>query len=292
MAWRVIFQEPVFGCVENEKSPIGVVGIPIDHTSTYRPGSRFAPAKIREASCNIELYSLISNLFLDNVGFRDYFDLQLPPSDIEHVSNYVRIGLKNILEEHRGLLIILGGEHLLTYFSVKSMFKDIDTLVIFDAHLDTRKEYLGSTLNHATFLRRLLEEYSDLNVVHIGSRAYSREEIEFISKKCVKSFNVIRIQRRELSFKDLGRIYISVDMDVFDPAYAPGVSSPEPFGIDPIVFMDILKHIYESSSKIVAVDIVEVNPLIDPSNITSTLAAKIVLEVSGLYIVRHKEEQM
>lgn len=290
MAWRVIFQELIFGCVENKLSPIGVVGVPIDHTSTYRPGSRFAPAKIREASCNIELYSLVSNLFLNDVGFRDYFDLQLPPGDIEHVSNYVRIGLENILREHRGLLVILGGEHLLTYFSVKSILKNIDTLVVLDAHLDSRNEYLGSTLNHATFLRRLLEENPDLNVVHIGSRAYSREEIEFVSKKHIKFFNVLSTQRGEIDFKDLGRVYMSIDMDVFDPAYAPGVSNPEPFGIDPIVFMNILKSIYENSSKILAVDIVEVNPLVDPSGVTSTLAAKIVVEISGLYVVSYKEK--
>jgi len=290
VAWRVIFQELIFGCVENKLSPIGVVGVPIDHTSTYRPGSRFAPAKIREASCNIELYSLVSNLFLNDVGFRDYFDLQLPPGDIEHVSNYVRIGLENILREHRGLLVILGGEHLLTYFSVKSILKNIDTLVVLDAHLDSRNEYLGSTLNHATFLRRLLEENPDLNVVHIGSRAYSREEIEFVSKKHIKFFNVLSTQRGEIDFKDLGRVYMSIDMDVFDPAYAPGVSNPEPFGIDPIVFMNILKSIYENSSKILAVDIVEVNPLVDPSGVTSTLAAKIVVEISGLYVVSYKEK--
>lgn len=290
MAWSVIFQELIFGCVENKNSPIGVVGVPVDHTCTYRPGSRFAPAKIREASCNIELYSLASNLFLDDVGFRDYFDLQLPPSDIKHLSNYVRIGLENIFREHRGLLVILGGEHLLTYFSVKSIFKNIDTLVVLDAHLDSRNEYLGSTLNHATFLRRLLEEHPDLNVIHIGSRAYSREEIEFVLKKHVKFFNVLSTQRGELDFKDLGRTYLSIDMDVFDPAYAPGVSNPEPFGIDPVVFVNILKRVYESSSKILAVDIVEVNPLIDPSSVTSILAAKIVLEISGLYVVSYKEK--
>jgi len=285
MAWKVLFQELVFGCVENANSPLGVVGIPLDHTSTYRPGTRFAPMRIREASCNIELYSVTSGLFLEEVGFRDYYDLVLPPDSVDQIARYIELGLRNIVKDHNKLLIILGGEHLLTYFSIKNFLKDIDTLIIFDAHLDTRDEYLGSRFNHATFLRRLLEEHLDLNIVHIGSRAYSKEELEFAKSSRIKLFNVLSSLQGGVKLEDMGRVYISIDIDVFDPAYAPGVSNPEPLGLDLVSFIDILKQIHVRSSKIVGVDIVEVNPLIDINNVTSILAAKVALEVAGLYLI-------
>lgn len=287
MAWRVLFQEMVFSCVENTNSPLGVVGVPLDHTSTYRPGTRFAPMRIREASCNIELYSVASGLFLEEVGFRDYYDLVLPPGSLEQVARYIELGLGNIVKDSNRLLIILGGEHLLTYFSVKHFLKDVDTFIVFDAHLDTRNEYLGSRLNHATFLRRLLEECSDLNVIHIGSRAYSKEELEFAKSSRIKLYNVLSSLRGKVELEDIGRVYISIDMDVFDPAYAPGVSNPEPLGLDLMSFIEILKQIYARSSKVIGVDIVEVNPLVDINNITSILAAKVALEVAGLYLARN-----
>lgn len=284
MTWRVLLQAPVFGCTENKNSLIGVVGIPLDHTGTFRPGTRFAPMRIREASCNIELYSISTGVFLDDIGFKDYYDVLLPLEGLKQVAKYIELTLRNILEEHRELLIILGGEHLLTYFTLKPFLSNVDTLVVFDAHLDTRDEYLGSKLNHATFLRRLLEEHPDLNVVHIGSRAYSKEEVDFATKSSIKLYNVLRALRRDTNFEELGRIYVSIDVDVFDPAYAPGVSNPEPLGIDFATFIDILKQIREKSTRIIGADIVEVNPLVDTSGITSTLAAKIAIEIAGLYV--------
>lgn len=285
MSWRAVFQRPVFGCVEEERSPLNVIGVPLDYTGTYRPGTRFAPLSIREASCNIELYSITADLFLEDVGFRDHYDVLLPPGDTERVAKYIEVGLRGILEEtSNGLIIILGGEHLLTYFSVKQLINNIDTLIVFDAHLDTRDEYLGSKLNHATFLRRLLEDYPDLNIVHIGSRAYSKEELDFAKKSKIKLYNILASLRGDIKLEEMGRVYISVDMDVFDPAYAPGVQNPEPLGIDFKTFISILDRIREKSPRVVGVDIVEVNPLVDASNITSILAAKVALELAGLYL--------
>ena len=285
MSWRAVFQRPVFGCVEEEHSPLNVIGAPLDYTGTYRPGTRFAPLSIREASCNIELYSITADLFLEDVGFRDHYDVLLPPGDTERAARYIELGLRGVLEEtNSGLIIILGGEHLLTYFSVKQLINNIDTLIVFDAHLDTRDEYLGSKLNHATFLRRLLEAYSDLNIVHIGSRAYSKEELDFAKKSKIKLYNILASLRGDIKLEEMGRVYISVDMDVFDPAYAPGVQNPEPLGIDFKTFISILDRIREKSPRVVGVDIVEVNPLVDASNITSILAAKVALELAGLYL--------
>ncbi|MEM1612770.1 MAG: agmatinase [Desulfurococcaceae archaeon] len=286
MAWKTLLLSYTFACLENEESPIAVLGIPLDVSSTYRPGSRYAPQKIRDAACNIELYSLAAGTVIEDTGFKDYGDLVLPPGDVGIALDRIEFVTKSIVKEHAGLMVVLGGEHLLTYSMVRALKNNIDTLVVFDAHLDARNEYLGSTLNHATFLRKLVEDGT--KVVHIGSRAYSKEELEYISSKDVKVIGVLEALKGEVDLNDLNKVYISIDMDVFDPSIAPGVSNPEPFGLNHFEFMRVLKKIFEKSSEVVALDIVELNPLVDVGDVTSILAAKIVIEASGLYLKRRE----
>lgn len=273
---------PGFGCVENRESPIAIVGVPLDHTGTYRPGSRYAPQRIREASCNLELYSLFTNTVLEDLGFKDYGDLVLPPGDVAKSVNRIEVLVKNILEEHSGLFVFLGGEHLITYPIVRVLRNKINTLIVFDAHLDMREEYLGSNLNHATYLRHLVKE--GIQVVHIGSRAYSKGELEYARERNINVVNVLEVLRGKLRLNDLGSTYISIDMDVFDPSIAPGVSNPEPFGLSNFIFAKILEELYNKSHSIIGIDIVEVNPLFDVGDVTSLLAAKIVVESTGLYL--------
>lgn len=282
MSWKALLFSQVFGCVSDELSPVAVIGIPLDATSTYRPGSRFAPARIREASCNLELYSFLAEISLEDIGYKDYGDLNISPGDIKKSVELVEHAIRNIRREHEQFLLILGGEHLITYPTISALRNEIDTLVVFDAHLDTRSEYLGSTLNHATFLRRVLEE--GFRVVHVGSRAYSKDELEFVKNAEIKLFNVVKAKRGDLDLNGLGRVYISIDVDVLDPSIAPGVSNPEPFGLNLEELARILVSVFNRAEKIVAVDIVEVNPLVDYSNVTSIVAAKLGLEVTGLYI--------
>jgi agmatinase len=285
MAWKTILTTQVFGCVENPSSPFAVIGVPLDHTSTYRPGTRFAPQRIREAACNIELYSLTANIVLEEVGFKDYGDLLLQPNNVENTLGRIELALKNLLGEHRELVIVLGGEHLITYPGVKASISEIDTLIVFDAHLDMRDEYMGSRLNHATFLRRVLEE-QDINVVHIGSRAYSKGELEYAERSGVKVYNILDVYKGGVRIEQANRVYVSVDVDVFDPSIAPGVGNPEPPGITLAQFLDLLGRIFESAESVRMVDIVEVNPLVDHGDVTSVLAAKIGVEASGLYYAK------
>lgn len=276
--------KPVFACIENPESPVAVLGVPLDISGTYRPGSRFAPSKIREASCNIELYSQLADLVTEDMGFKDYGDVILPPGDLARSIGRIEYIVENISSEHDGLLMILGGEHLVTYPAVRALRDKIDTLVVFDAHLDMRYEYLDSTINHATFLRKLVEE--GVRVVHFGSRAYSRDELNYVRAKDLIVYRAVDIEDKPPLIEDLGRVYISIDMDVFDPSVAPGVSNPEPYGLVPKVFNNILKKVVDSSKDIVAIDIVEVNPLFDVGDVTSILASKIAIEIAGLYLSR------
>jgi len=223
---------------------------------------------------------------LDDVGYKDYGDVVLPQGDAEKSIEVLRLVIENLRKEHRGLLLILGGEHLVTYPAVLALKDSIDTLVVFDAHLDARREYLGSKVNHATFLRILLER--GIRVVHIGSRAYSKEELEFVreGRANLEVYDVTRVMRKDFDLKDLGRVYISIDFDVFDPSLAPGVSNPEPFGLSLASFGEVLTRIYEKASDVVAIDIVEVNPVVDCGDVTSILAAKVAIECVGLYLKR------
>lgn len=282
MGWQALLVPPVFGCISNERSPVAILGVPLDTTATYRPGTRFAPSRIREAACNLELYSLLADLSLETLGYKDYGDLNLPPGSVEKSLEHVKIAIKNIREEHEHFLIILGGEHLLTYPALQAFKEAVDTVVVFDAHLDCRDEYLGSRLNHATFLRRVAE--SGFRVIHFGSRAYSSEEMDFAKGSGIEVYNVFRVKNESVKISDLGHVYISIDVDVFDPSIAPGVSNPEPFGLDLETFAKLLVNVFENSREVVAADIVEVNPLVDNSNITSILAAKIGIELTGLYM--------
>lgn len=286
MAWRALLSKPVFACIENADSPIAVLGIPLDQSGTYRPGSRFAPYKIRETSCNIELYSQLADLVIEDAGFKDYGDVILPPGDLSASLNRIEYVVKKVSSDHSGLLVFIGGEHLITYPIVKALREKIDTLIVFDAHLDMRSEYLDSYVNHATFLRKLIEEGT--RVIHLGSRAYSRDELDYLKTKSIEVYRAIQIEEEPLSLSNLGRVYISIDMDVFDPSVAPGVSNPEPYGLSPRIFNRILKAIINDAEDIVAVDVVEVNPLYDTSDVTSILASKIIVEIAGLYLKKKR----
>jgi len=178
--------------------------------------------------------------------------------------------------------IVLGGEHSISPVIV-SEINDI-SLLIFDAHLDFRDEYEGKKNNHACTIRRLSEIVGPENIIILGVRSMCGDELadagntglRFITAEDEQSQsldNVLNIIDERLG----NRIYISLDMDVIDPAYAPGVGTPEPFGLPPLYVRDVLRHIAE---KVVGFDIVEVCPPYDNGN-TSSLAAKLLRDFIG-----------
>ena len=283
VTWKhLLVKTSVFGCAENPSSRYVVLGIPLDQTTTYKPGTRFAPTHIRLAACNIEFYSLYSGVSLDDLGFNDLGDV-LVYGDLPKALDNVEKVVRGIRDEYvTAFPIILGGEHTITYPVVKSLKSEIDELIVFDAHTDLRDEYLGSKLNHATVMKRIIEKLG-IPVTFIGVRAYSREELEFIEMLDgdLVVCDVRKIVKNECSLGKYGRVYISVDIDVIDPAYAPGVSNPEPLGITPDQLIGHMYKVVENAEGIVGFDIVEVNPVEDVNDVTSILASKIVLELIG-----------
>ena len=265
-----------------EKADYAILGVPFDRTSTFRGGSRFAPNAIRQASLNIETMSMRTNIDLEKVKIADLGDL-VETTNVEELIHRIRAVVGDVLRSAK-LPILIGGEHTLSLGAIQSLPKDA-CVICFDAHLDLRDEYLGERVCHASFMRRVVEHIGSENVFQVGTRALSNDEYKFIQKTRMFYIPSQELYRRkvETSIKKITeetmhfkKKYITIDMDVLDPAFAPGVGNPEADGISTTILLDILSEICDST--VLGVDLVEVNPLFDHGQ-TSIAAARILFEV-------------
>jgi agmatinase len=205
-------------------------------------------------------------------------------SNVKHMSEVVeKIVTEIIAEGHTPA--VLGGEHSLSYATFKSAPKD-SALIIFDAHGDLRDEFADVRFSHTTWLRRLIEERSGRNIIHIGLRASTREELLYLTKEKIKTITTRTILTKDKSEKiledilrEFKSVYVSVDMDVLDPAYAPGVGNPEAAGISTSKLLEFLYVL--KGKKISGFDIVEITPSYD-NGISAITAAKIMVELTCL----------
>ncbi|KON28521.1 hypothetical protein AC481_01110 [miscellaneous Crenarchaeota group archaeon SMTZ-80] len=262
-----------------------ILGVPYDKTSTYRPGSRFAPSHIREASLNIETYSFKTNLDLEEIKICDLGDLNIVDS-LEETLKRLKIVVTEIVNADK-IPIVIGGEHTITTGVFKSL-KENSALMIFDAHLDFREEYMGSNFSHATFVRHLMNALGPEKIILAGTRAVSKVEVEYAKKIGLFYITTNEIQQNEANviinkikskISDLKKVYISLDMDVLDPAYAPAVGNPEGFGIN---IKDLMEIIYGLRDiPLSGFDLVEVVPHYD-QGVTAIQAAKIIFEIISL----------
>ncbi|MEM3864130.1 MAG: agmatinase [Metallosphaera sp.] len=264
-------------------SPFALMGIPMDITSSFRPGSRFAPQKIRQVSQFIEYLSIRSGIDMSNVGFVDYGDIILHPSDVaENIERITQV--TSYLSDLKKIVVSIGGEHTVTVGTV--LGTKADCVLSFDAHLDLRDEYMGYKYDHACVQRRLSEK--GVMIIEIGNRAMGSDEIEyarsnkipFFTSHEVKLLGPQEVAKKVINFlSPCKRVYITYDMDVLDPSYAPGVATPEPEGLDVSTVLDIMNLVVDD--RVVGFDVVEVSPPYDPSEITSVVAAKLILETSA-----------
>jgi agmatinase len=269
-----------------EESHFIVLGVPFDGTSSYKPGSRFGPSAIREASCNIETFSLRTLEDVEHVKICDIGDLWVTHGNLVETNKKVEQVTAEITKSHR-FPIALGGEHSITYGEVKALGKDV-TVIQFDAHMDLRDDYLGEKWSHATVMRRISEEVGLPNLIEVGTRAPSKEEYTFAKKNGLNFFtsDAIKKNPRETVekikklLKGSSKIFLTIDMDCLDPSVAPGVGNPEPEGIDLTALLDLIQAIVDY--RITGFDVVEVSPPNDPSGITAVAAAKIALELISL----------
>jgi len=260
-----------------------LLGVPFDATTSFRPGTRMAPFRIREVSEGIEEYSIYQDISLEDLNFYDAGDIILPFGNVEKCLNRIEMVSKWFLKRNKKIFAI-GGEHLVSFPIIKAYHEYYPDLVVvqLDAHADLRREYLGETLSHAAVMHQVVELLGDKRLFQIGIRSCTREELDYAEGKTFLYADVLleavddvkdRIQNRP--------VYFTLDIDVMDPAFAPGTGTPEAGGFSS---RELIKFIQELKSlNIVGFDMVEVSPPYDSGDITSILGAKIIREALLAY---------
>lgn len=289
MGYRELFvsQSNVFSGFQKpfEKADYVVLGVPFDATSTYRTGARFAPNVIREASLNIETYSFRTDMDVEELKLHDLGDLHVL-TETEKTLERLALVIREIVKTGK-TPVTIGGEHTITLGVIKGLEDEFSKLAIvsFDAHLDLRNEFLGLKLSHTTFMRRINEEAKPAKIIEVGTRAVCREELNYAEKAGVEFFTTHQIRKKGVKHvvgwlkEKLGeykKIYLSIDMDVLDPAYAPAVQNPEPEGLEPYALLDILSGVCDR--RVIGFDLVEVAPPYD-RGVSAVQAAKIIFEM-------------
>jgi len=263
-----------------------IYGVPFDKTTSFRPGARFAPNAIREVSYNFETFMFEHGIDLLDVPMCDIGNLE-ESGNVDEMVEKTHEQSVQIVKDNK-FPIMLGGEHSVTIGAAKA-FKNTG-FVIVDAHLDFRDSYLNLKNSHACVTRRITEFAGFENVMCIGVRSISREEydtrpiVKYVDAYQIESEGFENIVQRAISMIKTERIYLSLDIDGIDPAYAPGTGTPEPFGLTPIQIKKLIRLI---GPRLVGFDVVEVAPDYDNGN-TSALAARIVREVIATVYKSHK----
>jgi agmatinase len=264
-----------------EEARYVIAGVPFDRTTSFRPGARFGPDSIRQHSWNFETYDLETGLDLAELPVHDLGNTPEFGSATDMVET-VREEIRHVYRAGK-VPITLGGDHACAPPCVEAYPDEGQLGVLYlDAHMDFRASYLGDARSHACSSRRMLERVGAKNIVVLGVRSVSSEEIDdnrsigmqYITAHEVAREGIERTVRRALSELTTERVYVSLDIDVVDPAFAPATGTPEPFGLTP---RDIKFAIDEVAPRLAGLDIMEVAPPWDQGN-TSALAARIARE--------------
>ncbi|MCE2506607.1 MAG: agmatinase [Nitrosopumilaceae archaeon] len=270
-------KNPLITASDDDSEPVATVfGIPFDSTHSYKPGCRFGPDAIRDSFNNIEVFHPELSVDLETVNIEDLGNTRHTVVASEMIDMVKKITTELVAKKRQ--LFVLGGEHSITYGTYTSFPKETG-YVVFDAHYDLRDEFADIKLSHASNLRRVVEERGAENILHVGARAFVKEELEFLTEHKIKTITdkEIRDGKGAQLLKDhvssFDTIYSSFDLDVLDPAFAPGVGNPEAAGITSRELFDMIYSLQET--KVIGADIVELNPYHD-NGATASLAAKIV----------------
>ena len=262
-----------------DQSRVSLLGVPYDGTCCFRPGARFGPSAIREDSYGIETYCPQLDLDLEDINFTDIGSLDVPLGDAKLTLDYIK-DATNILLKNNLKPLIIGGEHSITSGIIKSIITKYPDLIMLqlDAHADLRDEWLGSKFSHACTMKRCLEILPSKKIFQIGIRSGTKSEFLEMnnSKRLIQHTlgeNAKSLEEALKSFK--GRpIYLTFDLDWFDPSVMPGTGTPEPGGYFWKDFAAIINVI--KSHNLIGADVVELSPKLDNTGISSILAAKVI----------------
>jgi arginase len=256
-----------------------LLGIPFDTYSSYLRGAAGAPPLIRQAfRSDSSNSSTESGVELDSESVLDAGDLELPA---DNAFSAIESAVGELLDKGQ-TPVCLGGDHSITYPIVRAFgkrFADL-TLVHFDAHPDLYDEFQGNRHSHACPFARIMEEGCVKRLIQFGIRTMNAHQ-----RKQADRFGVEVVEMQELpaleKLKLAGPVYVSFDIDVLDPAFAPGISHREPGGMS---VREAVSHLHAITGEIVGADIVEYNPKQDVSQLTAMVCAKILKEVLGKMI--------
>ena len=255
-----------------------IYGMPMDWTVSFRSGTRLGPARIREVSLGLEEYSPYLDRELTDISYFDAGDIPLPFGNpklsVDKIYEYVK-GLYEAGKFPLGL----GGEHLVSWGTIKAAAEKYPDLCVIhlDAHTDLRSDYEGEAYSHATVIKKACDIIGPDRVYQFGIRSGTKAEFDFAKANThFYPFDVASPLETVLPELQGKPVYVTWDIDVMDPAYAPGTGTAEHGGINPREAFRAFELM--SRLNVVGFDLVEVSPLIDPTEQTQILAAKLVRE--------------
>ena len=273
--------ETFLGCDGTyEESHIVIFGAPFDSTTSYRPGTRFAARTMRAESYGLETYSPYQDLDLEDARVFDGGDLELPFGDTARALDMIHSYAKNVLEGGR-LPLLIGGEHLVSLPAIQAAAEKYPDLAVihFDAHTDLREEYLGNQLSHATVIRRVWDILGDGRIHQFGIRSGERAEWQWAREghTNLRPFTFEGLASAVEAVKDRP-VYLTIDLDVLDPSAFPGTGTPEAGGVTFVELMKAALRVIRGCN-IVACDMVELSPPLDPSGTSTATALKLLREM-------------
>jgi agmatinase len=269
-----------------ENASFILFGVPFEKTSSFRHGADKAPYEVRQASWNFERYDIRTGINLEEILMHDYGDLNVQNLTSKEVFETTKTFTSKLLVKKK-IPIAIGGDHSITPGIITAFPKDI-AVISLDAHMDFRQKYKNDYYNHACVIHRVADHIPLHNIAVLGIRSAEKEEYEqaqeqglfFRDAFTINKIGIEKIIQQTKTYLKGKQIYLTLDIDVVDPAYAPGTSTPEPFGLTP---MDVLEIIEAFSPQLIGCDVVEVCPPYDHGQ-TAVLAAKFVQTfISGIW---------
>ncbi|MDI6453138.1 agmatinase [Peloplasma aerotolerans] len=263
-----------------EEADVVIFSVPMDSTTSFRPGTRFAGNAIRVDSIGVEWYSPYRERDLNEFKTADVGDLDLPIGAVEDALDIVYKTTKQILNDGKTPMMV-GGEHLVSYPVIKAVFEKYPNLHIIqlDAHTDLRESFYGRDLSHATFLRHVHKFVGDGKIYQFGIRSGEKPEFDWSAQghTHMRKFDFEGLDEICEQLKDVP-VYVTIDLDVLDPAVFPGTGTPEPGGMQ---YKDLLWAFdqFQKLNNFVGADFVELAPMLDPSGASTAVAAKTLREM-------------
>lgn len=262
-----------------EAGNIALFGVGYDGTTSFRPGTRRGPDGIRAVSdAGIETYSPFLDADLEDLSFSDLGNIEVPHGSPEPVIKAAYNATREILQQ-KAIPLMLGGEHSITPGPIRAAFEQFPDLAViqFDAHADLREEWNGSQFSHASAMRRTLDFLPAERLLQVGIRSGTKEEFqEMRAANRLIPPQADALKTALEKFRE-SPLYITWDIDIFDPSLVPGTGTPEAGGIDWACCQKLLAIL--RSHRIVALDLMELAPTLDQSEVSSCVAAKLLREL-------------